>query len=195
MILPCLQDLEAEAQRRDLLLRLQVRRPLGLLWSLRIGVAQRRLGRQSAMRAAPPPQPRRAGHTDSHSRLVLLGELKGWALPTATGLRVDTLQVAGRERGEADLGVGPLLTAACFAWALEATPCRRAQFLAIRDDARQHRRLVRYFRRLGFEPLRELGAAPWDLPARLLWGGSGLLMQGDCQEVLRRCAPRLGLSL
>jgi hypothetical protein len=168
---PGLMELEAEARRRGLLLRLQVSRPLALPWSLRIGVAQRRAG----------------------DRLVLLGDLKGWALPTVDGLRVDTLQVAGRGQGEADLGVGPLITAACFAWALEATPCRSARFLAIRDDPRQHRRLVRYFQRLGFEPLRELGSAPLDLPARMVWGGSGLLMRGDCREVLRRSVRRLGL--
>jgi len=169
---PSLLELEAEARRRGLLLRLQVARPLGLLWSLRIGVAQRRDG----------------------ERLVLLGDLKAWALPTADGLRIDTLQVAGREQGEADLGVGPLITAACFAWAIEATPCRSARFLAIRDGERQHRRLVRYFQRLGFQPLRELGSAAWDLPARLIWGGSGLLMRGDCRDVLRRSARRLGLN-
>ena len=36
---PGLQALEAEAVRRGLLLRLQVSRPLGLGWTLRIGVA------------------------------------------------------------------------------------------------------------------------------------------------------------
>ncbi len=174
---PSLLELEAEARRRDLLLRLQVGRPLGVSWSLRIGVAQRR-----------PSQSDGSGE-----RLVLLGDLKAWALPNAEGLRVDTLQVAGREQGEPDRGIGPLITAACFAWALETTPCRSARFLAIRDDARQHRRLVRYFQRLGFEPVRELGSAPWDLPARTVWGGAGLLMRGDCREVLRRSARRLGL--
>lgn len=172
MTLPSLLELEAEANRRGLLLRLQLARPLGLLWSLRIGVAQRRDG----------------------ERLALLGDLRAWALPIADGLRVDSLQVAGRDRGEPDLGVGPLITAACFAWALESTPCRSARFLAIRDDARQHRRLVRYFRRLGFQPVRELGAAARDLPARTVWGGAGLLMQGDCRAVLERSARRLGLA-
>ena len=155
---PTLLELEAEAQRRGLLLRLQVGRPLGLLWSLRLGVARRR--------SEAELQQRRASGAGDGS-LVLLADLKGWALPTAGGLRVDTLQVASREQGEKDVGAGPLITAACFAWALEATPCRSADFLAIRDDARQHRRLVRYFRRLGFEPVRELGAAIWDLPAKI----------------------------
>lgn len=184
MSAPTLLELEAEARRRGLLLRLQVTRPLGLAWSLRLGVARRR--------SESELEQRRAGGAGA-SALALLADLKGWALPTADGLRVDTLQVAGREQGEADVGAGPLATAACFAWALEATPCRTGRFLAIRDEERQHRRLVRYFRRLGFEPLRELGAAAWDLPARTIWGGAGLLMQGDCHEVLRRSARRLGL--
>jgi hypothetical protein len=192
---PSLLELEAEARRRGLLLRLQVGRPLGLFWSLRIGVAERRSEGEPAAEAmaeasAQAQRPQDAG---SGERLVLLGDLKAWALPSADGLRIDTLQVAGREQGERDRGVGPLITAACFAWALEATPCRSGRFLAIRDDARQHRRLVRYFQRLGFEPVRELGAAPWDLPARMVWGGAGLLMRGDCHEVLRRCARRLEL--
>jgi hypothetical protein len=147
------------------LLRLQVGRPVGLAWSLRLGVA------------------RRAGE-----RLVLLGEIKGWALPAAAGLRLDTMRV----QGDQVAAVGPLIWAATFAWALEATPCRQATILAIRDSDAQHRRLVRYFRALGFAPLRELAAGPADLAPRLLWGGSGLLMRADCAEVLRRSVRRLG---
>ena len=110
--LPGLAELEAEAQRRGLLLRLQVGRPLGLAWSLRVGVARRQ------------PQ-----------GLQLLGELKGWALPLERGLRLDTMRVQGDDTA----GVGALIWAASFAWALEATPCRRAQLLAIRDQEAQHR--------------------------------------------------------
>jgi hypothetical protein len=119
---------------------------------------------------------------------LLLGELKGWCLPTAAGLRLDTMRVQGDDTA----AVGPLIWAATFAWALEATPCRSARLLAIRDGERQHRRLVRYFRRLGFTPLRELGAGPLDLGPRLLWGGAGLLMQGDCAEGLQRSGRWLG---
>lgn len=190
---PSLLDLEAEARRRGLLLRLQVTRPLGLFWSLRIGVAEKRFGGEPTSVARGQAQRQQTEGAGSGERLVLLGDLRAWALPSADGLRIDTLQVAGRAQGERDRGVGPLITAACFAWALETTPCRSARFLAIRDDARQHRRLVRHFQRLGFEPVRELGAAAWDLPARAVWGGAGLLMRGDCREVLRRCARRLEL--
>ena len=151
---------------RGLLLRLQVSRPAGLAWGLRVGVARR-----------------------DGERLLLLGELKGWALPSARGLRLDTMRV---QAGDDTAALGPLIWAATFAWALEATPCRQATILAIRDSDAQHRRLVRYFRALGFAPLRELAAGPADLAPRLLWGGSGLLMRADCAEVLRRSVRRLG---
>ena len=162
---PSLEQLEQEARLRGLLLRLQVSRPAGLAWGLRVGVARR-----------------------DGERLLLLGELKGWALPSARGLRLDTMRVQAGDTA----ALGPLIWAATFAWALEATPCRQATILAIRDSDVQHRRLVRYFRALGFAPLRELAAGPADLAPRLLWGGSGLLMRADCAEVLRRSTRRLG---
>ena len=145
-------------------MRLQVRELAGLR-TLRVVVARPR-----------PDQPP-----------LLLGELKGWAMPLAAGLQLDTMRV----QGPATQGVGPLIWAATFAWALEATPCRRARLLAIRDAEQQHRRLVRYFQRLGFTATRELGAAPGDLPLRLVWGGSGLLMRGDCAEGLARACAQL----
>jgi len=159
-----LQRVEALAAKRGLKLRLRAPRRLGV-WSLQVVVAR----------------PLDAG------RAELLGELKGWALPTPAGLQLDTMRVQGRDTA----GVGLLIWAATFAWALEATPCRRARLLAIRDGDRQHRCLVRYFQRLGFEPVREVGAAPADLPLRMLWGGSGLLMRGDCAEGLERCGRLL----
>ncbi len=160
---PNLLAIEAEAAERGWKLRLAAPRRLGL-WSLRAVVAR-------------PLGPERA---------QLLGELKGWAFPPGRVLRLDTLRV----QGERSAGAAPLLLAAACAWALEQSPCRQARFLAIHDDDRQHRRLVRYFRGLGFAPLRELGASPADWGPRLLWGGSGLLMEGDCEETVRRCARR-----
>lgn len=167
--LPSLVAIEQRAAARGLLLRLQVRQLLGLR-TLRVVVARPRPGQMP----------------------LLLGELKGWALPLADGLQLDTLRV---ESG-APAGVGALIWTATFCWALEETPCRRARFLAIRDDEDQHRRLVRYFRRLGFRGCREVGASPLDLALRLIWGGSGLLMAGDCREALicslRQLDARLG---
>ena len=157
-----LAQVEQLAAGRGLLLRLKVGTLPGL-WSLRLVVA----------RAREPRPP------------LLLGEMRGWALARPGGLHLDTLRVDG------GFGVGLLIWAATFAWALEATPCRTSRLLAIRDGEQRHRRLVRYFGRLGFRPLREVGAGPADLPARLLWGGAGLLMEGGCAEGARRCEELL----
>ena len=154
-----LEQLEAEARKRDLLLRLQVGRPLGL-WSLRLVVA----------RQAPS------------GSLLLLGEMKGWAYPADSGLQLDTMRVMPK----APAGVGDLIWAATMAWAQEVTPCSRARLLAIRDDEQQHRRLVRYFRQKGFQTQREVEAALWDLPLRMVWGGAGALMSGEVTTVLER---------
>ncbi|MEN9767779.1 MAG: hypothetical protein ACO28M_01170 [Vulcanococcus sp.] len=164
MSIPGLPEIEQWAAARGLLLRLQVRQFL-LVTTLRVVVARPRDGQ--------PP--------------VLLGELKGWALPLPDGLQLDTMRVQGPETQ----GVGDLIWAATMAWALEASPCHSARLLAIRDQEQQHRRLVRYFQRLGFEPTREVGAAAVDLPLRLVWGGAGLLMRGDCKAVLERVCKRL----
>ena len=151
-----LDELERQARQRDLLLRLQVGRPLGL-WSLRLAVARRA----------------------ESGGWQLLGEMKAWAYGTTSGLQLDTMRVMP----SAPSGVGDLIWAATMAWALEATPCRRARLLAIRDDERQHQRLVRYFAQRGFSMEREVEAALWDLPLRLVWGGSGALMSGSCDAV------------
>ena len=58
-----LEQLEAEARDRGLLLRLQVGRPLGL-WSLRLVVAQQ----------------------GSSGNLLLLGEMKGWGNSSPVGM-------------------------------------------------------------------------------------------------------------
>ena len=154
-----LEQLESEALERGLLLRLQVGRPLGL-WSLRLVVAQPVDG----------------------ERLLLQGEMKGWAYGADAGLQLDTMRV----QPGAPAGVGDLVWAATMAWALETTPCRRARLLAIRDAEQQHRRLVRYFRQRGFNTVREVEAALWDLPLRMVWGGAGALMSGEVHAVLER---------
>ena len=154
-----LEQLERQARERGLLLRLQVGRPLGL-WTLRLVVAS--------------PGPSGTAH--------LLGEMKGWAYGASNGLQLDTMRVIPGSPA----GVGDLVWAASMTWAMEATPCRRARLLAIRDDDLQHRRLVRYFRQRGFQLEREIAAALWDLPLRMVWGGAGALMSGSVEQVMER---------
>ena len=86
-----LERIEAIAAAQGKLLRIQAPRRLGL-WNLRVAVARPRPGQGP----------------------LLLGDLKGWAMPTASGLHLDTLRIQGQET----VGVGELIWAATFAWAV-----------------------------------------------------------------------------
>ncbi len=151
-----LAKLEAEAASLGFLLRIQVRRPLNL-WAMRLVVAK---------------------HLDSN-RIKLLGEMKGWAYQSKSGLQLDTMQVSS----DAPSGVGHLIWASTMAWALEETPCKSARLLAINDEEKQHSILVRYFQKRGFSTIKEVGSSVFDLPFRMIWGGAGSLMIGNCHEV------------
>lgn len=85
-------------------------------------------------------------------------------------------------------GLGLLLggMAACFGREQGAD---RAQLLAIFDDPRQHQILVRYYRRLGFSELRDVGDELGSLGDRLTWGGVGKLMETDLSKWVKKFAP------
>ncbi len=154
-----LAELEKEASSIGLMLRIQVRRPINL-WSFRVVVAE----------------------IKSHETIQLCGEMKGWAYQTTKGLQLDVMKV----RKDAKSKVGDLIWAATMAWALEETPCQSARLLAIYDENNQHKILQRYFRRRGFETVRDVGSSPLDLPLRLVWGGAGAFMVANCEEVFDR---------
>jgi len=160
---PNLAILEKEASDRGLLLRIQVRRPFNI-WSFRVVLAE----------------------MTSKDKIQLWGEMKGWAYQNTKGLQLDVMKVGKNANSKA----GDILWAATMAWALEATPCRNARLLAIFDENNQHKILQRYFRRRGFKAVRNVGSSLFDLPLRLVWGGAGAFMVGDCEEVLDRSYRR-----
>ena len=159
MTKPDLTQLEKEASDRGLLLRIQVRRPLNI-WSFKLVV----------------------GEIISDTKIQLMGEMKGWAYQNTRGLQLDTMKVGKN----ANSNVGDLIWAATMTWALEETPCLSARLLAIYDENNQHKILQRYFRRRGFNTVRNVGSTPLDLPLRLVWGGAGAFMVRNCQEVLEK---------
>ena len=161
-------ELEKEASSRGFLLRIQVRRPVNL-WTFRVVVAEMK----------------------SHETIQLWGEMKGWAYQNTKGLQLDVMKV----RKDAKSKVGDLIWAATMAWALEETPCKSARLLAIYDENNQHKTLQRYFRRRGFNTVRDVGSSPLDLPLRLVWGGAGAFMVGNCEEVFDRSYKRWSAQL
>ena len=78
-----------------------------------------------------------------------------------------------------------------MAWALEKTSCRNARLLAIYDDEGYSKKLVRYFRLIGFDIVKEVGSSPSDLLLRLIWGGAGTLMKGDCSKILDKLTRKI----
>ncbi len=152
-------ELEEEASSRGLLLRIQVRRPVNL-WMFRVVVAEMK----------------------SHDTIQLWGEMKGWAYQNTKGLQLDIMKVSKDAKSK----VGDLIWAATMAWALEETPCKSARLLAIYDENSQYKTLQRYFSRRGFNTVRDVGSSPLDLPLRLVWGGAGAFMVGNCEEVFDR---------
>ena len=60
--------------------------------------------------------------------------------------------------------------------------CKKAEFLAIDDEEKQHKRLVRYYRQVGFNVVKYVGDGFKDIPDRLIWGGAGTLMDGTIDE-------------
>ena len=159
MTKPELTKLEKEASDRSLLLRIQVRRPLNI-WSFKIVI----------------------GEIIIKNKIQLLGEMKGWAYQNTKGLQLDTMKVGKNANSK----VGDMLWAATMAWALEETPCRSARLLAIYDENNQHEILQRYFRRRGFNTVRNVGSSLFDLPLRLVWGGAGAFMVGNCEKIFER---------
>ena len=69
----------------------------------------------------------------------------------------------------------------------------KVRLLAIFDSEGYSKKLVRYFRLIGFKIVKEVGSSPLDLLLRLVWGGAGTLMTGECISILRKLEKKLSL--
>jgi len=158
-----INQLERIAELYDLTIKIQVREILGLK-IFRIIVAE-----------------------VNNNYVKIWGEIKGWTLPVREGLQLDTLRILN---GSPKF-VSELIWATTMAWALEKTTCRFAKLLAIYDSEGYSKKLVRYFKIIGFTFIKEVGSSPSDLFLRLIWGGAGTLMKGDCLEILKKLEKKL----
>mmetsp|Transcript_20255 Transcript_20255/g.46911 ORF Transcript_20255/g.46911 Transcript_20255/m.46911 type:complete len:155 (+) Transcript_20255:385-849(+) len=82
------------------------------------------------------------------------------------------------------LGIGVLIGYLCLLHG-KSKGCKVAEFLAIDDSEKQHRRLVSYYRRGGFKVIKYVGDGAGDIPDRLVWGGRGTLMREDIDTLLQ----------
>ena len=160
-----INQLQRIAESKDLTIKIQVREVLGLK-IFRIIVAQ-----------------------VNNNSVKIWGEIKGWTLPVRDGLQLDTLRILN---GSPKF-VSELIWATTMAWSLEKTTCKYARLLAIYDSEGYSKKLVRYFRIIGFAIVKEVGSSPVDLFLRLVWGGAGTLMRGDCFSILKKIEKKLSL--
>lgn len=140
-----------------------------------------------------------------HDESLILGYVEGFVRPSGQILHLDKMEIfkpqvekAKRQApdsfdfGGISFGVGLLMGYRCLLHAMEKG-CRKAEFLAINDEEFQHKRLVRYYKRVGFKVVKYVGEDVKNIPDRLIWGGCGTLMEEDVGVLIRKWADLLSL--
>ena len=115
------------------------------------------------------------------------GEMKGWTLLNKQSIQLDTLRILGNSPPF----VSELIWASTMAWAIDKKASKKVRLLAIYDNEGYSKKLVRYFKIIGFKIVKEVGSSPIDLFLRLVWGGAGTLMKGDCLYILNKIEKKL----
>ncbi len=159
------EELEKLASSIGLLIKIQVRETLGLCF-FRIVIAEQK-----------------------DKVIKIWAEMKGWTFLNKQGIQLDTLRILSK----APPFVSELIWATTMAWAIEKKSSNKARLLAIFDSEGYSKRLVRYFRIIGFKIVKEVGSSPVDLFLRLIWGGAGTLMRGECIPILKKLEKKLSL--
>ena len=115
------------------------------------------------------------------------GEMKGWTFLNKQGIQLDTLRIINTSPPF----VSELIWATSMARAIEKKNSKKARLLAIYDTGGYSIKLVRYFKIIGFKIVKEVGSSPIDLLLRLVWGGAGTLMKGNCFHILKKIEKKL----
>ncbi len=160
------EELENIAFSLGLIIKIQVRETLGLCF-FKIVIAEQR-----------------------DNIVKIWGEMKGWTYFNKQGIQLDTLRILSNSPPF----VSELIWASTMAWAIEMKGSKKVRLLAIYDTERYSKKLVRYFNIIGFKVVKEVSSSPVDLFLRLIWGGAGTLMKGDCSYVLNKIEKKLSLN-
>ena len=160
-----IEEIEKIAFSLGLLIKIQVRETFGLSF-FRIVIAEQ-----------------------NKNIVKIWGEMKGWTYLDKQGIQLDTLRILSNSPSF----VSELIWATTMAWAIEKKSSKKARLLAIFDSEGYSRKLVRYFKIIGFKVVKEVGTTPVDLFLRLVWGGAGTLMTGDCSNILNKIEKKLTL--
>ena len=159
------EELEKLAISIGLLIKIQVRETLGLCF-FRIVVAEQK-----------------------DNVIKIWAEMKGWTYLNKKDIQLDTLRILSK----APAFVSELIWATTMAWAIEKKSSKKARLLAIFDSEGYSKKLVRYFKLIGFTIVKEVGSSPVELLLRLVWGGAGTLMTAECIPILKKLEKKLSL--
>jgi len=140
-----------------------------------------------------------------HDESTILGYVEGFLRPSGQILHLDKMEVFqpmmervkrqvpdSLDFGGVSFGLGLLLGYKCLLHGKE-NGRTIAEFLAIDDEDFQHKRLVRYYKRVGFQVVKYVGEDIRDIPDRLVWGGCGTLMKEDIDVLMQKWAKLLEL--
>jgi len=132
-----------------------------------------------------------------HNTSQILGYCEGFLRPPGQPLHLDKMEVFRKmvlqtklengnvfTGGGSIFGPGLLLGFLCLLHG-KNNGYYQAEFLAIDDNEKQHKKLVNYYARSGFKIIKYVGDDFRDIPARMVWGGCGTLMRADIDEVLQ----------
>ena len=122
--------------------------------------------------------------------IKIWGEMKGWTFLNQQCIQLDTLRILSTSPPY----VSELIWASTMSWAIQKKTSKNARLLAIYDSEGYSKKLVRYFKIIGFKIVKEVGSSPIDLFLRLVWGGAGTLMNGDCFHILKKIEKTLPSS-
>ena len=123
--------------------------------------------------------------------IKIWGEMKGWTFLNQQCIQLDTLRILSTSPPY----VSELIWASTMSWAIQKKTSKNARLLAIYDSEGYSKKLVRYFKIIGFKIVKEVGSSPIDLFLRLVWGGAGTLMKGDCSHILKKIEKTLPSSV
>ncbi|KFK35959.1 hypothetical protein AALP_AA4G060100 [Arabis alpina] len=101
-------------------------------------------------------------------------------------LHLDTIKLTKEtmKMEKSVLGVGLYVGAVAIRHGYDCG-CRTAQLLAIYDSDLYHSKLVRFYRRIGFEEVKEVsGSSIGDMADMLVWGGVGTRMDASIHHLL-----------
>ena len=158
-----IEELQKIAFSLGLIIKIQVRETLGLCF-FKIVIAEQK-----------------------DNIVKIWGEMKGWTFLNKQHMQLDTLRILSSSPPY----VKELIWASTMSWAIEKKNINKVRLLAIYDTEGYSKKLVRYFKIIGFKIVKEVDSSPIDLFLRLVWGGAGTLMGGDCFYILKKVEKKL----